>query len=250
MKITLKQDQELFFTSDTHYNHANICKATTEWKGADHLVRDFNSLHEMNDTLVNNINSMVGEDDVLIHDGDWSFGGIENIWEFRKRIICKNIHLILGNHDHHIERDKVLPNCHQNADGVIIDGPWDDRYGDGRDDMFRVTAQQIFSSVNTYVEFDIRRPNRIDKKRIDKFYFVAMHYPISSWNHMNRGHIHVHGHVHLNPQQRITGGRAMDVGVDGNGFFPIKMEKVRKLVGDRDIDTLKLPVDHHKDRVL
>jgi len=31
----------------------------------------------MNDTLVNNINEMVGENDVLIHLGDWSFGGFE-----------------------------------------------------------------------------------------------------------------------------------------------------------------------------
>jgi calcineurin-like phosphoesterase family protein len=60
----------------------------------------------MNDTIVNNINSIVKQDDILIHLGDWSFGGFESIKQFRDRLVCKNIHLILGNHDHHIENNR------------------------------------------------------------------------------------------------------------------------------------------------
>ncbi len=45
---------------------------------------------------------MVKPNDIIYHLGDWSFGGHENIKIFRNRIKCKNIHLILGNHDHHI----------------------------------------------------------------------------------------------------------------------------------------------------
>jgi len=62
--------------------------------------------------LVNNINKTVGENDILFCLGDWSFGNykngenISNIRKFRDQLICKNIHLILGNHDHHIERNK------------------------------------------------------------------------------------------------------------------------------------------------
>ena len=92
MKIVLEKGQNLYFTSDTHYGHTNICRATTNWTDADSVTRDFKSLDHMNDTIVDNINSIVGEDDVLIHLGDWSFGGFENIAEFRGRIICKNIH--------------------------------------------------------------------------------------------------------------------------------------------------------------
>jgi calcineurin-like phosphoesterase family protein len=58
----------------------------------------------MNDTLVKNINSVVHENDLLYHLGDWSFGGHDQIDEFRLRINCKNIILILGNHDQHIRR--------------------------------------------------------------------------------------------------------------------------------------------------
>jgi hypothetical protein len=38
--------------------------------------------------------------------GDWSFGGFEKIEEFRSQINCKNIILMIGNHDHHIEKNK------------------------------------------------------------------------------------------------------------------------------------------------
>ena len=63
----------------------------------------------MNAAIVNNINSVVGQDDVLIHLGDWSFGGFENIEELRNRIWCKEIHLIYGNHDHHLVNNR--DNC-------------------------------------------------------------------------------------------------------------------------------------------
>ena len=108
MKIVLEKGQSLFFTSDTHYNHSNICRATTKWSDADNLTRDFKSLDHMNDTLVNNINEIVGENDILIHLGDWSFGGFESIEDFRNRILCKNVHLVFGNHDHHIRETRAI----------------------------------------------------------------------------------------------------------------------------------------------
>ena len=53
MKLTLEKGQRLFFTSDTHYGHTNICRATTRWTDADNVTRDFKSLDHMNDTIVN-----------------------------------------------------------------------------------------------------------------------------------------------------------------------------------------------------
>ena len=67
MKLVLEKGQNLYFTSDTHYAHSNICRATTRWTDADSVTRDFKSLEQMNSTLVNNINEVVGQDDVLIH---------------------------------------------------------------------------------------------------------------------------------------------------------------------------------------
>jgi calcineurin-like phosphoesterase family protein len=97
--------QRVFFTSDTHYNHSNIVNGVSSW-GNKQRTRPFKTLEEHNYQLVHNINQTVGQNDVLFHLGDWSFGGFDKIKEFYDRLVCKNIHLILGNHDHHIENNK------------------------------------------------------------------------------------------------------------------------------------------------
>lgn len=96
---------QVHFISDTHYSHKNIIRGTSDWVDKD-KTRWFNTIEEHNTCLVNVINSKVREDDILYHLGDWSFGGFENISEFRKQLNCKTIHLILGNHDHHIENNR------------------------------------------------------------------------------------------------------------------------------------------------
>ena len=218
MKLVLEKGQRLFFTSDTHYNHENICTATTTWVGAENLTRKFNTLNHMNDTLVNNINELVGENDVLIHLGDWSFGGFEKISEFRNRIICKNIHLTYGNHDHHIRNNKE-------------------------------DIKDIFSSTHDYLFLDIRRPSIVGKGQMDKYSFVCMHYPIASWDSMNDGVIHLHGHVHLPPNLRLGEGKSLDVGVDGNNLHPMSLDEILSVVKNQPIRKLSLPKDHHEKRI-
>jgi calcineurin-like phosphoesterase family protein len=216
MKLVLEKGQQLFFTSDTHYSHSNICSATTNWSVNNGYARKFDSLEDMNQRLVDNINFLVQEDDILIHLGDWSFGGFDKIEEFRSKINCKNIHLVLGNHDHHIERNK---------EGV----------------------QRLFSSVQHYLELEVVRP--LTKSMNEKFKFVCMHYPIASWHNMNQGVIHLHGHVHLPSHLRIADGKAMDVGVDGNGLEPISLDEVLSIMKDREVKKLALPKDHHEKRI-
>ena len=217
MKIELKQHQRLWFTSDTHYNHSNICRATTRWTDADSVTRDFDSLEKMNEELVYWVNRRVAQDDILIHLGDWSFGGFESIKTFRDRIICQNVHLVLGNHDHHIERNK---------DNI----------------------QSIFSSVNNYLDLDVSW--WIAGKKKEHARFICMHYPIASWNGMNDGAIHLFGHVHLPNHQRIMNGKAMDVGVDGNALEPIEMDDILIKMVSRPIAKLTLPKDHHEKRLI
>ena len=211
--IKIDKDRKVWIISDTHYGHTNICRGITKWRLPDGSVpvsqtRDFETMNEMNDTIINNINSVVGQDDVLIHLGDWSFGGFENIKKFRDRIVCEEIHLILGNHDHHIENN-------------------------------REGCQELFASVNHYTKLMYKYDT-----------IVLMHYPIDSWDGLNKGHIHLHGHCHL-PQQKVFGkGRRMDVGIDGNMFFmPYSLDNVVKIVKMRDIRS-NMDDDHHTDEVI
>jgi calcineurin-like phosphoesterase family protein len=213
MKITLNKGQKLWFTSDTHFNHANICSATTTWnKESGNNFRIFNSLDTMNDRLVAGINASVGQDDILFHLGDWSFGGFESIRQFRDRLVCKNIHLILGNHDQHIARNK--------------------------DDV-----QEIFSSVHNMLDLIVKW--NVGTPTQDEAKFMLMHFPIASWDNLARGVIHLHGHVHLPKHRRIGPGKMMDVGVDGNGLEPIDMKEVLTIMKNQPIKSM-MPNDHHE----
>jgi calcineurin-like phosphoesterase family protein len=101
----------VFITSDSHYSHKNIVRGVTNWRTPNGEIpvkstRDFNTIEQMNEDLVTNINAVVGYYDTLIHLGDFSFGGFENVEKFLNRLVCQNIHLVLGNHDHHIKYDR------------------------------------------------------------------------------------------------------------------------------------------------
>ena len=210
MRITLDKNQIIYFTSDSHFAHQGICRGVSRWPEG-RGTRDFESLDQMNDAIVNSINAKVGEDDVLVHLGDWSFGGFDKIEEFRNRIVCKNIILFLGNHDHHIERNKE-------------------------------NIRSLFMHVTTYELLEISRPN---EKQVDKYKFICMHYPIASWDQMGIGVPHLHGHIHLPPELKIHDGKSMDVGMDGNNLEPYSLDEILEIMDSRPIRPLSLPRDHH-----
>lgn len=212
--LKIPQHKKVWITSDTHFNHSNICRSTTNWRTQDDTVpieqtRDFASLEKMNDTIVNNINDVVGQDDVLIHLGDWSFGGFEQIKILRDRLVCQEIHLILGNHDHHIDRN-------------------------------REDCRSYFTSVQWFLQIEYGDD-----------VLELMHYPISSWNKLRKGRIHLHGHCHLPNNKKISNGRRMDVGMDGHPEF-----RPYELVNEILKPLKKLPIgfemgglDHHGDDI-
>jgi calcineurin-like phosphoesterase family protein len=115
--IRLEKDlKKIWITSDTHYHHRNICRGVSRWGSRDEqgifrvseeATRDFSDLREMDEALVDRINSRVQPEDVMIHVGDWSFAGQERVKEFRDLIRCKNIILIYGNHDGHIRSNSM-----------------------------------------------------------------------------------------------------------------------------------------------
>lgn len=223
MKIKLEKGQRLFFTSDSHYGHSNICRGVTNWRTDSGEVpvnqtRPFDTLEQMNARIVAGLDASVGQDDILFHLGDFSFGGFENIEIFRNRIVCKNIHLILGNHDHHIER---------NRGGV----------------------RSLFKSVNDILTLHVETYNENKKNPKVVHIFELSHYPIASWKNMNNGVMHLHGHVHLPKNKRLSEGKSMDVGVDGNGMDPIELNEVISIMNNQPIKKLSLPSDHHEERL-
>lgn len=206
-----------WFTSDTHYNHKNIVAGVAEWEDKSQC-RPFNTLKEHNDALVKNINAVVGPYDTLYHLGDWSFGGFEAIEEFRAQLNCATIHLIFGNHDHHIERDK---------NGI----------------------RSIFTSTQHYKEITIA------KQKIILCHYAMR---VWNGSHKGSWMLYGHSHGTLdefrpefsNPtwigdQYYIKNYRTMDVGVDTHLLFrPYSFEELHDMMSTREV---LLDVDHHNE---
>ncbi len=117
----------IFFTSDTHFGHANIIK---------YCARPFADVQEMDRELVRRWNSVVGPRDTIYHLGDFSFGGNAR----RAEILAKlNGHKILvrGNHDPSAAKmlaagfQEVHEGPHKFGEITLCHFPWDE-FSDAR----------------------------------------------------------------------------------------------------------------------
>lgn len=198
MKLTTNN---IWFTSDSHYNHTNLVRGTTNWRDKEgniplNSVRDFDTVEEMNDLMVKNINDHVNSDDWLFHLGDWSvwWGDKDYAKVLFDQINCENIVLILGNHDTKIRKSEY--------------------------------HKELFHSVHDYLELRVTNGD-------DKDTFILSHYPILSWNGFYRGSYMLHGHQHLKGEKRFCSrnNRRMDVGLCGSPEFrPYHIDEIRGLL--------------------
>jgi calcineurin-like phosphoesterase family protein len=101
-----------FFTSDTHFGHANIIK---------HCVRPFNSVGHMDDTIIANWNTVVGKKDTVWHLGDFTLHGEEEALRYAK-LLNGTIHFIWGNHDRPAVRQLSRWASSQYAAEISLDG--------------------------------------------------------------------------------------------------------------------------------
>ena len=149
-------DSNVYFTSDTHFNHKNICAGTSSW--TDGGTRDFATVEDMNVAIIESINAKVPANGVLFHMGDFNFGDKTQTRALRERINCREIHLIYGNHDRHIRVSKDL--------------------------------QSLFSSCQDYAEILVLKDKGY-KQRI-----TLAHYPHKVWNKSHKGAYILSGHCH------------------------------------------------------
>ena len=80
---------QVMFTSDTHFGHANIIQ---------YCNRPFKDVEEMDAVLIDNWNEAVTPDQVVFHLGDFTFHGKRNVPNLLNRLNGRVI-LIQGNHD-------------------------------------------------------------------------------------------------------------------------------------------------------
>lgn len=179
----------IWFTSDTHFLHEKVVELSN---------RPYQNYADMEESLINNWNSVVKRGDVVYHLGDFaiSWGKASSGIKIDRLIRSLNgsKFLIVGNHD----RDEVTKNSH-------------------------------WTKVTHYHEIKVDMGSE-HKKRI-----VMCHYPMKSWNQMHRGSWMLHGHCHGNLQHER--GLILDVGVDCHSFTPISIDDVGAKMSRMTIET-------------
>jgi calcineurin-like phosphoesterase family protein len=80
----------VWFTADFHLGHKNIIR---------YCSRPFDTVEEMNRTIIERLNSVVKTNDLLYFLGDFCIGPKARAVELRREIRCKKIFAVPGNHD-------------------------------------------------------------------------------------------------------------------------------------------------------
>jgi calcineurin-like phosphoesterase family protein len=208
---SLGQFPDVWIFSDPHFNHKNICRGTTNWRMPDGSI----PIEQTRDfATLEKMNAAI----------------VDNINAVVKQddvVICLG-DWSFGGFDSILEFWGRLV-C-KNIYHVL--GNHDHHIENNRGN-----CQGLFKSVSHY-----------ETLVIGQYTFKLLHYPISSWDGLNKGYMHLHGHCHLPTDKRFGLGKRMDVGMDGHPEFrPYHiLREVVPLLQGRPIQS-EMPGDHHID---
>jgi len=147
----------LYFTSDIHGLHKNICYGTSIWDDKENNCRKFDNPNQMTDHIIDNINKEVKPDDHLFDLGDllFHYKDVDSYRRFLNRFTCNNIYLLYGNHAH---RENLAEACY---------------------DLPKIKF------IGDYLEI------QVGGKLI-----CMSHYPFTYWNDAHRESWNLFGHIH------------------------------------------------------
>ena len=185
--------------------HQNIF-FTSDW----HLFHDnvliydkrpFKDVYEMHETLVKNWNNKVPSDAVVFYMGDLSFAKNIKLTIPIVEQLNGQIHFIMGNHDRYEDIKKI-----------------------GR-------FENIYDLINLRVT-DIDAPKNEQS-------IVLSHYPILSWNKINRGSYHLHGHEHMHLAREKEWEwyyklKVLDMGCNGWDYTPVSYQEVKEIMKTKE----------------
>ncbi|MGQ0847293.1 MAG: metallophosphoesterase family protein [Sporichthyaceae bacterium] len=205
-----------YFTSDTHYGHANIIGF---------CGRPYSDVHRMNVDLVHRTASLLSVEDELWHLGDVALGRLDDTLTHLAGIAVE-VTLVAGNHDR----------CHPS------NGSRSQRFVETYRDRCQLSELFLTNTRLTLgngVEVQVShfpypeanpqpKVGRNGKLLTDKF---------AAWRPTDDGSWLLCGHVHESWRQR---GRMINVGVDAWAGQPVNEELIRELIdaGPRDLAPL------------
>lgn len=190
-------NQNIWFASDYHFCHANVIKYDN---------RPFSDVDEMDNTLIENWNSLISENDTVIYMGDLCF---DRSSKTAKNIVDQlkgKIHFVLGNHD----KEKDIKKLNR------------------------------FESVSDYINLSV-----LDEENPRKYQgIMIMHFPILSWDKSHHGEWHLHGHSHQSLTEHYPEyykRKVLDMGCNGWDYKPVSYSQIKEIMNTKVVES----VDHH-----
>lgn len=183
-----------FYTADTHFGHKNVIE---------YASRPYDTIEEMNESLVESWNSCVSPDDTIYHLGDVAFMSKTKTKEICLRLNGHKI-LILGNHDLG-RKDHFWLEC--GFEQVV-------RLGYGRSHVIQDEPFPIFGC-----HYPLRE---VMTEYDDRDYLVPHAPEARSVIRQGQG-ILIHGHVHNSWKFRPY---MLNVGVDVWNWRPVSHEEL------------------------
>lgn len=95
-----------YIISDTHFNHSNIIK---------YCNRPFKDVNDMNESIINNWNSIVKKEDIVYHLGDFFLGSKFELKDIVSRLNGQ-IYLIKGN------LDRLTTKSYEDSGIIVLKG--------------------------------------------------------------------------------------------------------------------------------
>ncbi len=198
LKLTHSESHKVYFTSDTHFNHA---------KNFIFEARGYKSVQEHNDALIAKINEVVRPQDTLFHLGDFCLNITPpEFEEILRRINCNNILYIWGNHNSCIRKsyEETLVGQYQRNDIEVY--PYK---------IGKITYLGYYKEII-----------------VNGHMIVLHHYPHQIFNQMQKGAWQLSGHSHYtNPTTQVDhpDNKILDVGWDGYGK-PLSFPEIQKIM--------------------
>jgi len=213
MKLNRTKNQQIWLSSDLHFNHKNIIKYCDrnvyDYSLNDSISLDL-SVEAMNEEIIRRHNSLVKEDDYYICGGDIGFGkDVEANVDLLDRM---NGHKLIcwGNHDHDIK--------------------WFIKR-EGKDILWTGDILELSTQVK-------------NGKNLKKQNFFICHYPVLIWNQHHKGSIMIFGHTHHTlKDENYLSRKVFEIGLDGNNLFPYNIDDIYKQIKENEIKY----IDHHNE---
>ena len=168
---------QTFFTSDTHFDDEFAIQ---------YFSRPFQSVAEMNAVIVERWNTVVTNEDLVYHLGDFTPKDLSHFIKWTNQL-NGNIKILPGNIDRHWLKDFMV------SEKVQVLAP---------------LVSLEFSELGTAERSQV---------------IVLCHYSMQVWELSNHGSWHLFGHTH-GKLKGI--GKSFDVGVDCTDFMPLSLDQV------------------------